>query len=207
MRSVYFFSDTVLFTGSNKGVVKRWDLAGNEAVKKTSSKEEALKDKSKSKSRDSSEATAGRANNGTFVAPSRFIDYYFIEQTEQVRLLERSTFVGSSSSLLRKSTSVREEAKPAGVIERLLAKVKSLSPNLLKGDSRNESGSRAAADVEGFDNLKLSSYGGDSDALLTDDNRVKVTRNSTVAAVLFIDSVGTSIYLLLTLHDTCCSSS
>lgn len=177
MRSVYFFSDTVLFTGSNKGVVKRWDLAGNEAPKKVSSKEEASKDKPKSKSRGSSEATAGRANNGTSVAPSRFIDYYFIEQTEQVRLLERNSFVSSSSSV-RKSTAVREEAKPAGVIERILAKVKSLSPNLLKGD-RNESGSSGAA-AEGIDNLQLSSCGGDSEALLTDDYRMKVTRNSSV---------------------------
>jgi hypothetical protein len=202
---VYFFSDTVLFTGSNKGVVKRWDLAGNEAPKKTSSREEASKDKPKSKSRGSSEAIAGRANNGTSVAPSRFIDYYFIEQTEQVRLLERRSFVSSSSSV-RKSTAVREEAKPAGVIERILAKVKSLSPNLLKGD-RNESGNSAAA-VEGVDNLQLSSCGGDSEALLTDDNRMKVTRNSSVQLLPY--SLTKWMYLLLSTELTYtyrCSSS
>lgn len=176
--------------------MKRWDLAGNnDAPKKTSSRdsereeeEEVSKDKLKSKSMGSSEATVDRAINGTSVPPSRFIDYYFIEQTEQVRLLERrSSFVGSSSSSsssrssspVRKSTSVitREEAKPAGVIERLLAKVKSMSPSLLKGDrEERESGSNAAAaaEVEGLDNLQLSSRGGDSEALLTDDNRVKV---------------------------------
>jgi len=174
---MYFYSDTVLFTGSNKGVVKRWNLAGNEPPKK-----ETSKDKQTSRSRDSyastnSSATINGTINGTSFAPSRFIDYYFMEQTEKVRLLERKSFV--SSSPVRKSTVVREETelatKPTGVLERVIAQVKNPLAESLKLLKRGST----TTTVEDTDNSQLSSYSGDSEALLTDDNTVKVTRNST----------------------------
>eukprot|EP01038_Epipyxis_sp_PR26KG_P005389 gene5389-7472_t len=91
VRSIHFLSEVVLITGSNKGVVKRWDLSGRSPDDNDNDNEKIdedlidIDDSSNNLSDnnvyDNDEEMDGDQIDElkSFHAPSRFIDYYFSE--------------------------------------------------------------------------------------------------------------------------------
>lgn len=83
VRSIHFLSDSILITGSNKGVVKRWDLSNNPSdVTSIDVKEkvsgDVIPEMLRLEDTDEMDATSDERTLST-AKPSRFLDYYFRE--------------------------------------------------------------------------------------------------------------------------------